>query len=100
MISENQNDPVSQWIKASPAPKYILVLLTPDEIILFLRYALQYTKAECWKIKLKSIQTVTLKKSATESGLEILFNDGKSLDLPRMQLKNAEEILSAILALI
>jgi HEAT repeat protein len=96
MIGEDLCDPLSQLIRTVQSPKYLLLLVTPTRLIIFLRHTLQYKKAETVTIMLNEIQSVRIEKDTHSHNLVVDLGQGIELYFPRLAAKTAELLLETL----
>jgi HEAT repeat protein len=93
LMAQDMVDPISEIVRSCIAPKYMLVIVTSGYLTLFLRHALGYGRAEYVKIPRSRISAAkNLKLDDGSNHVEIVFGEGNSFQLPRLQYANAQRL--------
>jgi len=98
VVQENALDLVSVWLKSYASPKYLMVFLTPSNLILFLRSTLQYRTAEYARIPRVKISSGQLRRGEHFLTLALRLEGGEELLLPRVHAKDGQELLDRLLS--
>jgi HEAT repeat protein len=96
LIAQDKCDCISEYVKSVASPKYLMLLVSHKYLVVFLRYTLQYTKAEYIKIPLERITNLKVEKEQHINNVVLEIDKQERLLLPKMQLKNARELISTI----
>ncbi len=98
VVQENSLDLVSVWLKSYASPKYLMVFLTPSNLILFLRSTLQYRTSEYARIPRSKIKSGQLRRGEHFLTLALKLHDGEELLLPRVHAKDGQDLLDRLLS--